>query len=391
MTLPEAPAVVCGWNSAKFGAAILLLLVVLAFPARAAEDDAFSATVKLDASADSAAKAREAARLDGQRRALAEIAGRLAGPGGAAKSPKLDDNAITNLVASFEVANERMSPVRYMADYTFHFRPAETRRALRLPETSVTETPAAPSGKPAEASGKPVTVLPVYQAGGRSVLWEDPNPWRAAWAQRPAAGPLHLTVPLGDSSDVVAIDADKARAGNGDALATIARQNGGDEAIVTAAAARGGKEASGLDITVKRYRGGQLVDSRSLAVSANPGEKPDDFFLRAANAVAGNIETGWKKEPPGKIDQQGTMIASIAISSLDDWLQLRDRLAGVGAIRKVELMALSQREAVVQIQYSGSTDQLKASLGESDLDLIKGEAPTDKAWRVARSPASGAR
>ena len=53
-------------------------------PARAAEDDAFSATVKLDASADSAAKAREAARLDGQRRALAEIAGRLAGPGGAA-------------------------------------------------------------------------------------------------------------------------------------------------------------------------------------------------------------------------------------------------------------------------------------------------------------------
>ena len=102
----------------------------LAQPARAQEADPFSATVKVDARADTAAKARETARLDGQRRALAAIAERLSGGEAPAKLPKLDDKAITDLVASFEVANERMSAVRYVADYTFHFRPAETRRVL---------------------------------------------------------------------------------------------------------------------------------------------------------------------------------------------------------------------------------------------------------------------
>ena len=55
-------------------------------------------------------------------------------------------------------------------------------------------------------------------------------------------------------------------------------------------------------------------------------------------------------------------------------------------------MAFSQREAVSsRSNISGSTDQLKASLGESDLDLIKGETPTDKAWRVARLARFGRR
>ncbi len=94
------------------------------------------------------------ARIDGQRRALAAIAARQSGGTTPAKLPKLDDNAIGNLVASFEVANERMSAVRYVADYTFHFRPDETRRALGSPG------PAA-----AEASGKPVVVLPGLPVG----------------------------------------------------------------------------------------------------------------------------------------------------------------------------------------------------------------------------------
>jgi len=405
MILPELPALARSRKTRQFAASILLLLLVVVAPAEAAEDEAFAATVKLDATADSAAKAREQARLDGQRRALIEVAGRLNSAGGTPKLPKLDDNTITNLVASFEVANERMSPVRYMADYTFHFRPAETRRALRLPETAGAAagdagTPSAAPGKagegslkPAERAARPAVVLPVYQTGARAVLWEDPNPWRSAWAQRPVGdGAARLSVPLGDSADLVAIDADKARAGDAEALAAITKQNGGDDAIVAVAAARGSRDQpSGLDIMLKHYRGGQLVDSRSATVSANPGEMPDEFFLRAAETAAGTIESAGIREMPGKIDQQGSLVAAIPITSLDDWLQLRDRLTGVSTIRKVELMALSRQEATVELQYSGSVDQLKASLADLDLDLVRGDAASDRAWRLARSAASGRR
>ena len=127
---------------------LLLLVQAAGEPARAQETDPFSATVKVDARADTAAKAREAARLDGQRRALAAIAERLSGGGRRSKLPKLDDKAITDLVASFEVANERMSAVRYLADYTFHFRPAETRRVLGVAATGAGNRPRRPRQPP---------------------------------------------------------------------------------------------------------------------------------------------------------------------------------------------------------------------------------------------------
>src|SRR5436305_3905326 len=175
--------------------ALLLLgaVAMRAGPASAQEtDEAYSATVKVDATADSAAAAREIARIDGQRRALASVIERLSGASEPAKPPKLDDKAITDLVASFEVANERMSAVRYVADYTFHFRPAETRRLLGN---------AAPTA--ADNSGKPVILLPVYQTGTEARLWDDPNPWRQAWDERPSAsGAGRIAVPLGDAGDI---------------------------------------------------------------------------------------------------------------------------------------------------------------------------------------------
>ena len=73
-------------------------------------------------------------------------------------------------------------------------------------------------------------VIPVYQSGATAVLWDDPNPWRDAWAQRPPAasgapsagtGAVQFAVPLGDAGDIAVIDAAKARAGNAAALANI--------------------------------------------------------------------------------------------------------------------------------------------------------------------------
>src|SRR5437660_3039637 len=147
-----------------------LLFAGTSLPVRAADDDPYSATVKVDASSDVIGKARDAARLDGQRRALTTLAERRSGGSGAAKLPKLDDKAITDMVASFEVANERMSAVRYVADVTFHFRPSKVRRLVRVADTGPTESagksPAATSGKSsAEGDGRSTVVLPVYKNG----------------------------------------------------------------------------------------------------------------------------------------------------------------------------------------------------------------------------------
>ena len=383
---PLGPAGRSARRCAGAGLFALLLLIGSAMPGRAQQaEDPYTATVKVDATADSAANAREAARIDGQRRALAAIADRLSGGTGAAKLTKLDDKAITDMVVSFEVANERMSAVRYLADYTFHFRPAQVQRVFRSAGVAQSDQPA---NEPGKESGKPVVILPVYQAGTVAVLWDDPNPWRDAWVESPpAAGPVPLAVPLGDIADIAAIDAAKAGAADAGALAAIARQNGGDEAIVALATARGPADRpSGLDIAVRRYRAGRLVDTHPEALTANPGEVQGDFLRRAVTAVTADIESGWKKGPVPHYDQQGSLTAILPITGLDDWVKVRDRLSGVPTIRKISLVALSRQEATIEIDYLGSVDQLRASLAGVSLDLVKG----DPAWRLARSGTPGA-
>jgi hypothetical protein len=370
------------------GVLLLLLGMILRTGPGLAEEqkEGFSATVKVDATADSVAAARELARVDGQRRALVLVIDRLSGSTDSAKLPKLDDNTVTDMVESFEVANERMSAVRYLADYTFHFRPSKVRRLVHSADTA----PAEANSRPAvdEGGSKPVIVLPVYKDSARTVLWDDPNAWREAWVQRSAgSGLIRLTVPLGDASDLAIIDAGRAEAGNPDALTAIAQQNGGDEAIVALATARrAGDKVVGLDLSIKRYRSGHLADNHGTTLDANPGENADDFLKRAADTIAREIASSSKKSPGPSSGQQASLGASVPIGSIGEWVRVRDRLASVPAIRKVDLLSLNRHEAKIQIKYVGSSEQLRSSLAEVDLGLDG----TDPIWRLQLSGATGA-
>lgn len=371
------------------GGLLLLLGVVMRTGPAFADDqrEGYSATVRVDATADSVAAARELARVEGQRRALVLVIDRLSGSTDSAKLSKVDDKTVTDMVESFEVANERMSAVRYLADYTFHFRPSKVRRLVHTADGAPAEAKNSPAV--VEDSSKPLVVLPVYKDAARTVLWDDPNAWREAWGQRSAdTGLLRLTVPLGDANDLAIIDAGRAEAGKPDALTAIAQRNGSDEAIVALATARReGDKLVGLDLNIKRYRSGRLLDTHGTTLDADPGETADDFLKRAADAVAGEIASSSKKSPGTRSDQQASLAASVPIGSIGEWVRVRDRLASVVAIRKVDLLSLNRHEAKIQIKYVGSSDQLRSSLAEVDLGLDG----TDPIWRLQLSGATGAR
>ena len=371
------------------GGLLLLLGVVMRTGPAFADDqrEGYSATVRVDATADSVAAARELARVEGQRRALVLVIDRLSGSTDSAKLSKVDDKTVTDMVESFEVANERMSAVRYLADYTFHFRPSKVRRLVHTADGAPAEAKNSPAV--VEDSSKPLVVLPVYKDAARTVLWDDPNAWREAWGQRSTdTGLLRLTVPLGDANDLAIIDAGRAEAGKPDALTAIAQRNGSDEAIVALATARReGDKLVGLDLNIKRYRSGRLLDTHGTTLDADPGETADDFLKRAADAVAGEIASSSKKSPGTRSDQQASLAASVPIGSIGEWVRVRDRLASVVAIRKVDLLSLNRHEAKIQIKYVGSSDQLRSSLAEVDLGLDG----TDPIWRLQLSGATGAR
>jgi Uncharacterized protein conserved in bacteria (DUF2066) len=387
MGVPLVSAITGNRSVGRLVGGVLLLLAVLMRMGPSLAQDGFSATVRVDATADTAAAARELARIDGQRRALVLVIDQLSGTTDNSKLTKLDDKSITDMVESFEVANERMSAVHYLADYTFHFRPSKVRRLVHIADSGQTEANSKPAV--AEASSKPLIVLPVFKDSARSILWDDPNAWREAWGQRSVdTGPIRMTVPLGDASDLATIDAGRAEAGRSDALTAIAQRNGGDEAIVALATARReGDKLVGLDLSTKRYRFGRLADTHERTLDANPGENPDDLLKRAADMIAGEIASGLKKSPGSRSDQQASLAANVLIGSIDDWVRVRDRLTSVPAVRKVDLLSLNRHEAKIQIKYVGGSDQLKSSLAAVDLGLDG----TDPIWRLQLSGTAGSR
>ena len=371
-----------GGRRAAYG--VLLLAMGLGLATARAEDqqDPYSATVKVDATADSAAAARTLARTDGQRRAFADVVQRLAGDSEPPALPKLDDKAITDMVDSFEVANEKMSKVRYLADYTFHFRASRIRQLMQraniatAAEQSSAEQSSGEKSPAEKPAAKPVVVLAVFDDGNKLVLWDDPNPWRAAWSEVPlATAPVKLDLPLGGAEDLTVIDAEEARSGDAEALAGIAQRNGADEAIVAIAKERReGDQPAGLAVVIKRYRQGQLTDSHNETVDAHPGEAEGDLFRRAAGLVMADIEHGG----PADADKEARLAATVPIASLNDWVMLRRRLAAVPGIRKIDLLSLSRQQAKVEIRYIGNPDQLKSNLAQADLDLNG----ADPDWRL---------
>jgi hypothetical protein len=381
--MSAAPAARRGGRRAA-GFVTLGLVMALGLATARAQDqqDPYSATVKVDATADSAAAARKVARIDGQRHALANVVQQLSGASEPPPLPKLDDQAITDMVDSFEVANEKMSKVRYLADYTFHFRAARIQKLMRNINVAMAaqypagDKPASDKPAPEKPGDKPVVVLAVFQDGNEAVLWDDPNPWRAAWGQIPlATAPVRLSLPLGEADDLSVIDADEASAGDGDALTGIAQKNGGDEVVVALATERrDGDRATGLDVAIKQYRQGRLTGSRGETVDAHPDESEGDLFKRAAGLVMTDIE----HDAPATSNQEASLAATVPIASLNDWVVLRRRLAAVPAIRRIELVSLSRRQAKVEIRYVGNPDQLKSSLAQADLSLNGG----DPDWRL---------
>jgi Uncharacterized protein conserved in bacteria (DUF2066) len=388
MTLPMVSATAGARRGYPLLVLVVLLLAALARPAPLRADEAdFSATVKVDATADTAEKARDLARLDGQRRALTEVVTRLSGAADAARIAKLDDKAITDMVESLDVADEQMSAVHYDADYTFHFAAAKVRPLLQ----AAGAPPEAGPEPVASAGGKPFVILPVYREGGRVVLWDDPNPWRDAWSQAPTiTTPVPLAVPLGDIGDVAAIDAQGALDGKAEALAAIAQRNGGEDAIVVVATARQQDgQLAGIDVAIKRYHLGQPAGGGNASVAAKPGEAASDFFKRAVAAVAAAIERG-PAAPVAAVAAGGapaSLTAIVPLDSLTDWIEVQRRLSSLEGVKKVDLLWLTRREARIEIHYLGSADQLKASLAAANLDLSGG----DPQWRLRRGGAASLR
>ncbi|MGH6899901.1 MAG: DUF2066 domain-containing protein [Geminicoccaceae bacterium] len=354
---------VCGWSPAS--------------PVRAQTvSNVFQVSgIPVDATAADAVAAREQALLQGQIEGLRRLLRRLAPATAHERLPAVGPGQIQAYVSSFEIADERVSSERYLAQLTVRYDPDAVRELL--------QTAALPY---AETVSMPIVVLPVYRTGNGPRLWPDDNPWWQAWAEHlDSERLLRLILPLGDLQDMATVTPDGAMAGDTAALAALAQRYGADDVLLVIATPRGSGDAAAdaeasaaaappaLELEVRRSGIEQPTPPETLV--ARPGETLEALMAEAVVGLQDSLDERWKSANLLRYDQAGTMVVDIPIARLSDWVEISRGLQGLTEVDRVDITMFARNNVRAQIRYIGDQIGFEEALGRLGLALSrKGES-----------------
>jgi len=343
--------------------ALLLLLCALVVPAAAgAQEGVYTISgVPVDATAETAAAARETAHAQGHVSALQTLFQRLVLDEDLPRLPVLSAEQIADFVSDFSVADERTSPGRYRALLTFRFKPAAVRNLLQQAAVRFAET-----------RSKPVLVLPVYGAGEAAALWEEPNPWREAWATTDLdEGLVPLLTPLGDLADFAQIDAARALAGDGTQIAAMTARYGAGDVLVAQATPSGDpeQELTAVGVVMSRLGPNGLEPLGQVSYLKIPDEDLAGLLGRAVAGTAAVVRGQWKQRNLLNFGTRQNLVVDVPIDDLRQWLEVKRRLDNVASVLSSDLLSLRRDRAQVNLTFIGDIDQLALALAQSDLSL----------------------
>lgn len=340
-----------------------LILAALTQPAWAAAPRLFEISgITVDVTADSAQTARIQAQAMGEKKAFKALMKRLTLGAYHDRLPELSAQRISELIQDFSVEDEKASSVRYIAKMVYHFR-APGVRAL-LDEHAIPY---------AETESKPVLMLPVYQAAGALLLWDDPNPWRAAWGDMTdgASGLVPMVLPVGDLQDVRMIGAEQAIEGDMQRLEDIAKRYETGDVVVAHGILRMDSYYGLPELEVYLTRFGSALQEHTVVKSftAAPGEDVNVLLVRAVAQLKSQVEDNWKQDNLIQAGEAQVLPLQVRVGGLKDWVSVRSRLNGVAIVRRAEVVLLRRGEVRMNLHFIGDAEQLALSLDQADLVL----------------------
>lgn len=353
------------------------LLALTLFAGAAAAEDVFEVTgLRIDETAADEVAAKYAGIAKAQRQALQAVFRRIVPPEQYGTLPEVSDDVLATLVRDFDISDEKFGGGRYIATLSVRFLPGEISNVLRSYGVAFAMT-----------RSRPVVVLPVINAGSATRLWDDPNPWRQAWATvLPNPGLFSMTMPIGDLSDVATINESQALAGDRVALEAIARKydvNGTMVAVATVGRKSNG--ATTVRVTMTFRNGGFDGATLDRSYEGQPGVAMPTVMYQVVREIVRELEESWKDQNVLDFSHQERLSVLVPIDGLNDWLAVRERLSSMARVQSVSLARMTREEAEIDMVYVGTTDQLRQALAQQGLELVY--SPDRPLWLLR--PAAG--
>lgn len=355
-----------------FAAAILCVAM-----AGSAQADLFtSPAVPVDVTAESAQAAQTQAFANARTIGLREVLTRLTAESDHGLLPDIPPEQLESMVTSLQIADEKTSSNRYIAQVSFQFDADSIRSLLRDSEIEFTE-----------ARALPVLVIPVLSEGGQASLWTDPSPWLDAWARQD--GSQHLVpplVPFGDVEDVVTLTPGQALAGDEGSILALARRYGAESALVFHAILdiEPANRNANVEVQMLSY-GPDRYEPISIAFSGSAAEGTEPFLAAIAELMIADISRQWKVATIQRFAVENELTALIPLTGLQDWLDISRQINRVHLVKRQTLKALTVRDALITVTHGGEAALLQDALGRAGLNM---KQQPDGFWLLTRRDGS---
>jgi len=335
----------------RFGTLLGLFLGLLAIAAPRPAEAADLYTVKgvhVDVTAASATEARSIAQANAQRDALGMLMRRLTSAADWSRLPQASDTAVQNAVRGFQVAGEKSSSTRYIADLNVSFNPSAVRSMLRGAGILYGETQA-----------KQALLVPIYVKDGKATLW-DPNPWHDVLARTDLDNAITpFLLPVGDVEEFSILTANEAIVGDQSAISTLGQRYGADDGVVAIATSN----ADGSRVSIKATRYGPDAS----APISRTYQSMDD----AATGLVAALGEQWKRETIVAPGTEAHLTATVSFLGLDQWQTIRQGLGSTPLVNGLQVDGITSNSAEVQISYRGATDKLALALAQANVELTQ--------------------
>ncbi|MBV8192151.1 MAG: DUF2066 domain-containing protein [Alphaproteobacteria bacterium] len=356
-----------------FSTVIVALAAVLAAGAGARAQGAGSPytvnDVDVDVSAPDAIQARKVGMAEARRRAAQMLVERLVAPDERARITVPDDARLESMVRGIEFVRERTAPNRYIATLNVVFAPDAVKGWLG----SAGAAAGAPAARPSETvQQRPALVIPLWKDRTGVQPLNDANAWHDAWQALDTKGSVvPVAVIRGDQLDQSVISPEEAYVGN---LSALSKINERYHAPIVVVAIVEGEKGGPLTVSGLRYdaQTGARSEIPSMQVTS-PGQLGD-----AVKQMHARLDEQWRGVAVVRRDSQDTLDVFVPLRGLGDWVQVRQRLGSVPAVKNVSVRSLEADRAELRLDYFGTPDELKQTLAQAGLILDK---DADK-WRL---------
>jgi hypothetical protein len=340
-----------------FRSLFLLAALLFALPAAAQDNSLYTVSnVHVDASGASSTEALNAAIAQGRGKAFQTVYRRLTRQADWTRQPALDAAGLLRISRGYNIANERRSTTRYVADVTYMFNPEAVARLLRSAQIAFSQ-----------AQARRILVIPMSPTVSH-------GPWSQALmapAFRESLVPFTVSGAEDDAS-LAGLNLDSATWND---VSAVAGKNHVNEVGLVQAVYGNGK----MTVNIRRLGAGE--PSAKTSVEVPMLQTVGTTYPAAAQAAVRAIEDLWKTRSVVDFSQRGKLTADVRIASLAPWGEIQTALAGINNVTGVTVTAMSVNYARINLGYQGGIDQLREAVGEAGLTLTNRGGQ----WTLARA------